>query len=492
VTDPLHPLLDADPAAEDALRALADADPTDLVDLRARLADADPDGRLHPIAMHAVVIGSDVLPTLPDAVADLTSGRSVVLLVDRTPMTRAGADLKAAVHDLLAARYDVHRVELGHPGRELHADEEVVAQATRAVGGADAVVVVGSGTITDIAKAATMGEPRPPLLAVQTAASVNGFADGLSVLLRDGAKRTTPTRWPDVLIVDLEVLVAAPPAMNVAGLGDLLAVFTAPTDWYLAGLFGQDASYHPVPAALCRERVRRLIADAGGIGRGDPAALDELARLLTLSGISMGIAGTTAPSSGAEHVMSHLVDMAREQRDSPLALHGTQVGVATIPAALAWSTLLDEADLAGVDGPRFPEPDVMEQLVRSAFARIDGSGRVGAECWRDYERKLAAWHGSRGRVAQVMREWPAHRVRLAGLVAPAADLAAALAAAGAPVRFGELVPPVEADLARWAVTNARLMRNRFSVVDLLAFTGVWDEGLVESLFTRAGSVGGGF
>lgn len=492
MTDPLHPRHDADPAAEDALRVLADADPTDLAGLRARLADADPDGRLDPIGMRAVVIGSDVLLTLPDAVADVTSGRSVVLLVDRTPIARGGADLKAAVHDLLAARYDVRRVELGLPGQELHADEDVVAQATQAALGADAVVAVGSGTITDIAKAATAGEPRPPLLAVQTAASVNGFADGLSVLLRDGAKRTVPTRWPDVLIVDLEVLVSAPPEMNVAGLGDLLAVFTAPTDWYLAALLGMDASYHPVPAALCRERVRRLIADAEGIGRSDPAALDELARLLTLSGISMGIAGTTAPSSGAEHVMSHLVDMAREQRGSSLALHGAQVGVATIPAAVAWSVLLDEADLADVDGPTFPEPDVMEPIVRSAFATIDPSGRVGGECWRDYERKLAAWHGSRGRIAHVMSEWPTHRSTLARLVAPPAELASALAAARAPTRFAELDPPVEADLARWAVTNARLMRNRFSIADLLAFTGLWSDDLVELLFTRAETVGGGF
>lgn len=492
MTEPLPPRHDADPATEDALRVLTDADPTDLAGLRMRLADADPDGRLHPIAMHAVVIGSDVLPTLPDAVADVTSGRSVVLLVDRTPMARGGADLKVAVHDLLAARYDVRRVELGVPGRELHADEEAVAEATRAVVGADAVVVVGSGTITDIAKAATTGEPRTPLLAVQTAASVNGFADGLSVLLRDGAKRTTPTRWPDVLIVDLEVLVAAPPAMNVAGLGDLLAVFTAPADWYLADLFGMDTSYHPVPAALCRERVRRLLADADGIADGDPAALAELARLLTLSGISMGIAGTTAPSSGAEHVTSHLVDMAREQRGTPLALHGAQVGVATIPTAVAWSVLLDEVDLGVVEGGMYPSADDMEPIVRSAFASIDASGRVGTECWRDYERKLAAWHGNRDRVAQVMSEWPMHRHRLAGLVAAPADLAAALTAAQAPARFAELDPPVEADLARWAVTHARLMRNRFSVADLLAFTGRWTDGLVESLFTRAGTVGGGF
>ena len=60
-----------------------------------------------------------------------------------------------------------------------------------------------------------------PFVVVQTAVSVNAFSDDMAVLLRDGVKRTVPSRWPDVLIVDLEVIAEAPAAMNRAGFGEL-------------------------------------------------------------------------------------------------------------------------------------------------------------------------------------------------------------------------------------------------------------------------------
>ena len=68
--------------------------------------------------------------------------------------------------------------------------------------GAGCVVSVGSGTMTDVAKDASMRAGDIPFVVVQTAVSVNAFSDDMAVLLRDGVKRTVPSRWPDVLIVD--------------------------------------------------------------------------------------------------------------------------------------------------------------------------------------------------------------------------------------------------------------------------------------------------
>ena len=42
----------------------------------------------------------------------------------------------------------------------------------------------------------------------------------------------------------------------------------------------------------------------------EPAGLADLARLLAASGLSMGIVGSTAPASGSEHAVSHLLEMA--------------------------------------------------------------------------------------------------------------------------------------------------------------------------------------
>src|SRR5215210_7076714 len=472
---------------------LEGADPTDLAGLREALALADPAGKLAPIGMSRIEIGADALSLLPEIVSEL--GREaprVVLAVDATPMRRDGGDLKSEAEHLLAQRFEVRRAVLGEGRTQLHADEEALSEAEDLVAEAECVVALGSGTVTDVCKEATARAGAPPLVVVQTAASVNAFSDDVSVLLKSGTKRTVPSRWPDALLVDLATLADAPPAMNLAGFGDIISMWTAPADWYLASAVGMDDSYHPAPVAMLYEGGRELLDDGAALRQGEPEALDRLARVLTLSGITLGIAGKTAPLSGTEHLVSHLIDMSAEQAGSPVAFHGAQVAVATVPVAAAWEVFLAEFDPSALNLDRlFPDESAMEPVVRAAFASIDPSGRVGEECWSDYARKLALWRRSREHVERFFDEWPEHRARLREMVLPPERLGGALREAGAPARFGELDPPVEPAVARWAIRNCHLMRERFTLADLLFFAGWWDEAFVERMLERARSAGGG-
>src|ERR671912_2313337 len=299
---------------------------------------------------------------------DLAAPR-VALVVDATPMRRDGSDLKEEAERLLGGRFEVRRAVIGGKETELHANEEALAEAEAAVAGSDCAVVVGSGTITDVCKEATRRSGGSPLVVVQTAASVNAFSDDMAVLLKSGTKRTVPSRWPDALLVDLKVLAGAPPEMNLAGFGDLLAMWTAPADWYLARAVGMEDSYHHAPIGMLREQGQGLLAGAAGLRRREPEMLDRLARVLTLSGISLGVAGQTAPLSGTEHLVSHLIDMAAEGRHLSLALHGAQVAVAAVPVAAAWEAFLAEFDPANVDADHlFPDAATLEPVVRRAFA----------------------------------------------------------------------------------------------------------------------------
>ncbi|MBA2714055.1 MAG: iron-containing alcohol dehydrogenase [Rubrobacteraceae bacterium] len=477
---------------------LADADPTDLEGLRSSLRASDSEARLLPLGMSRIEIGDGALDSLPEAVAGVARGPGVVLVMDATPMWRGTEDLKGRVAALLAGRFGMRRAVIGTGRAALHADDEALAEAEAAVAGAGCVVVVGSGTITDVCKEATAragrraGEGPPPLVVVQTAASVNAFSDDMAVLLKAGTKRTVPSRWPDVLLVDLPVIADAPPAMNLAGFGDLVSMWTAPADWYLASALGMDDSYHAAPVELLRKGGRRLLDDAAGLRQRDLGALEKLARVLTLSGISLGVAGKTSPLSGTEHLISHLVDMAAEQSDLPLALHGAQVAVAAVTVASAWQMLVDHFDPSTVDPDRlFPSKGDMEPAVREAFSVIDPSGEIGEECWHDYRKKLASWHAARPRVETALRRWPEHRAKIGEMVMPPERLAGALREAGAPVRFSELDPPVGPEVARWALKNCHLMRNRFTLADLLFLAGHWNDDSVEELLERSASAGGG-
>ena len=468
------------------------ADPTDLDGLREALKLADPEGRLAPVGMSRVEIGPEAPGLLPDVVSGLASGPDVVLAMDPTPMRRGGDDLKMEAERLLAERFDVRRAVIGEGRAALHADERALEETAAALTGAGCVVVVGSGTITDICKEATARVGAPPLVVVQTAASVNAFSDDMAVLLKAGTKRTVPSRWPDALLVDIPVLACAPQAMNLAGFGDLISMWTAPADWYLASAVGMDDSYHEAPVAPVREQGRELLEDAAELREGDPGALERLARVLTLSGFTLGVAGKTAPLSGTEHLVSHLIDMYAEQHGLPFAFHGAQVAVAALPVAAAWEAFLEGFDPSGVDLDRlFPDAADVEPVVRRAFARIDPSGGVGEECWSDYREKLALWQSSRPRVEEFLGDWARHRARLGEMVLPPEALGGALGEAGAPARFGALEPPIPPEIARWALESCHLMRNRFTLADLLFYAGWWEGAFVERLLDRARSAGGG-
>ena len=468
---------------------LSRADPTDLDALREALTDSDPDGKLNPIGMSRIEIGTEALDVLTETVSELTRSERVVLVADATPAYRDGEDLKEQVARTLGESFDLERAVIGADKDELHADEETVSEVEEAIEGAGCVVSVGSGTITDLCKMASRNDV--PFVAVQSAGSVNGFSDDFTVLLKGGAKRTVPSRYPDTLLIDLGVLAEAPHEMNAAGFGDLLASFTAPADWYLAYLMGM-GDFHQAPITLLLDQAHELLDEAVALGEREPEALYKLARVLTLSGLACGAAGSTAPGSGVEHLVSHLLDMSAVQLHRPFAFHGAQVGVATVPVAAAWEALFSGLDPARIDpADCFPEPEEVEPVVREAFAEIDPSGQVGEECWSDYSKKIARWKGCRPQFEGFLGNWPRYKDELKEMVVPPERLGNALKESGAPARFSELNPPIPEETAFWALKNCHLMRNRFTLADLLFFIGWWDDGFVEKLFDRARSVGGG-
>jgi glycerol-1-phosphate dehydrogenase [NAD(P)+] len=470
---------------------LSRADPTDLDTLREALAASDPAGELNPIEMSRIEIGPEALDVLIETVSELTRGERVVFVADATPAYRDGGDLKEQVARTLGESFELERAVIGADREELHADEEAVAEVEEAIHGAGCVVSVGSGTITDLCKIASKNRGYVPLVVVQTAGSVNGFSDDYTVLLKGGAKRTVPSRYPDALLVDLGVLAGAPHEMNAAGFGDLLASFTAPADWYLAYLMGM-GDFHQAPIELLLKQAHELLDEAAALKGHEPEALYRLARVLTLSGIALGVGGSTAPYSGTEHLVSHLLDMSAVQFDRPFAFHGAQVGVATVPVAAAWEALFSEFDPAKIDPDHcFPEPDDVESVVRAAFTEIDPSGEVGEECWSDYSKKIERWKGCQPQFEGFLENWPRYRDELRKMVISPERLGNALKESGAPARFGELNPPIPEETAFWALKNCHLMRNRFTLADLLFFVGWWDDGFVERLFERARSAGGG-
>jgi glycerol-1-phosphate dehydrogenase [NAD(P)+] len=473
-----------------AARDLSGADLARSPDrIRAALATAPEADRLQPLGLGGVLLGSGVSDQVASLAGELRTGPGdIALLMDRRPMPGPRGEIKAAVAAALedAGEGPVHPAYLGDDSAEVHADEATLATAVDAVHGAALLVTIGSGTIADIGKYASAQLHGLPHLVVQTAASVNGFADDQSVLVVDGVKRTTPTRWPDRLVIDTDVVGLAPPVMNQAGLGDLLATYTAPADWLLARFVRQDDSFSPAAVTLARDHVDAAVEAAEGVASGEPEAIELLAAALTLSGISMGVVGRTAPGSGMEHTVSHLLEMTEAQ---DATLHGAKVGVVSVFGACLWDVIRDAAANGGLAGLRFPGETEMKARVTQAFADVDPSGAMAAECWSDYQRKLARWHAARPRLETLADRWPWFDADVSRLLATPERLVSALQRAQAPVRLSDL--GIDPERGRWALAHCHLMRDRFTIADLAFFMGRWEPADVDALIARARALGGG-
>jgi glycerol-1-phosphate dehydrogenase [NAD(P)+] len=163
--------------------------------------------------------------------------------------------------------------------------------------------------------------------------------------------------------------------------------------------------------------------------------------------------------------------------------------VSTVVAALVWRRVLEEIADGRLSQLVVPDPLEAEAAVREAFATVDPSGEMAAECWREHERKLRRFATAGERVALAAEHWPSHEPALRHLLAGAGSIVEALRAAGAPVDFSQLTPPVGRETAVWAVASCNLMRERFSVADLACFLGIWDEVFVDSLLSEANALG---
>jgi glycerol-1-phosphate dehydrogenase [NAD(P)+] len=306
------------------------------------------------------------------------------------------------------------------------------------------------------------------------------------VTLKDGVKRTVPSVWPDVVVADAETVAGAPARMNRAGYGEMTSMYVAPADWRLAALIGIDGSFHPGPVRLLDALSADLDACAPGVATGEPEAVQQLTWALALRGIATGVAGSTACLSGVEHLVSHMLDLRAAQLSLPTGLHGEQVGAGSVVAACAWELLRDR--LAAAPDARVQDSALdaaaAETRVRTAFADLDPSGRIADECWRDYSRKLQRVAAALPRIDEVLAGWTVHEPELTALTRPAATIAGGLQAAGTPALLEDLGSEVDGVTARWAIENCALMRDRFTVVDLLTLLGWWESSDVDELLAR--------
>ena len=108
---------------------------------------------------------------------------------------------------------------------------------------------------------------------------------------------------------------------------------------------------------MTRSAVQEVYQSAHHLAGRSEEAYEKLTYGLLLSGLAMQLMGNSRPASGAEHHISHLMEMEPQGLGVySSALHGEKVGAATLLVAREYQHLAETADIASLVQPyRFPD-----------------------------------------------------------------------------------------------------------------------------------------
>lgn len=185
------------------------------------------------------------------------------------------------------------------------------------------VVGVGGGRVLDAAKYAA-GKANLPMIAIATNLAHDGIASPVAILEHDGTRSSNGVPVPAAVVIDLDVVRDGPDRFLRAGIGDVLSNLSAVADWELSrDINGEEVD--GLAASMARTAATALLNHPADTHNDD--FLTVLAEGLVLSGLSMAVAGTTRPCSGACHEISHAIDRLFPTKSAP---HGEQVGVGAL------------------------------------------------------------------------------------------------------------------------------------------------------------------
>jgi len=235
------------------------------------------------------------------------------------------------------------------------------------------IVGLGGGKSVDVGKLAA-SKVNLPFFSVPTSASHDGIASPFASIRGMEKHYSIKAKPPVGILADVKVIAAAPPRLFAAGCGDLVAKLTAVRDWQL-GHSDRGEYYGEYAASLALMSGQLVIDNSKKMGRRDRSAVRDLVEALISTGVAAGIAGSSRPCSGSEHLFSHALDAISPGN----GLHGEKCGIGTIMVAklqgLDWRAI--RTALKNVKAPvtaadvSVSDDQVAEALVNASSIRPD-------------------------------------------------------------------------------------------------------------------------
>lgn len=233
----------------------------------------------------------------------------------------------------------------------LHADNHGVELALKQLpDDCDHLIAVGSGTVHDITRycAHKLGLP---FVSCPTAASVDGFCSSVAAMTWNGFKKTFEAVAPRLVVADLDIISKAPIRLTRSGFGDMIGKYIALADWRISHLLSDEYFCDRIHN-MTLDATNAVAGSATQIINGELSAYEKLTYGLLMSGLAMQLLGNSRCASGAEHHISHIIEMQPSGLDAHSdALHGEKVGVGTLICCKEYHRIANDPSIQWRDYP---------------------------------------------------------------------------------------------------------------------------------------------
>ena len=465
-------------------------DPSKMDQLKQLIKSESKGETFEEIALQRVAIGKHIIEQLPAIMNEISSApvSAVLIVTDETPIKRGGAVLKDLIAEIFQGQgiqTQVLTLTADKTGL-LHADVQAAAEVQSKIAAGCGLIGIGGGTITDICKYAAFlwqkEDPqrgRVPLIVCQAATSGSAFGANQAVIFKDGVKRTLHARYPSAIAVDLDVIESAPRNLNIAGFGDMSGILISSIDWYVSHLLGMSDGYSELVVDIMQDSGRALLEVDRQVAAMSPAGIEVLAKILAIMGIVSSLGFGTAPISGFDHMISHALDFEGLTTGRKLSLHGAQVGLGATYASVAYNYFVREFSPAKIDIDRFyPSEQEAYKDLQTRMNPLNPDAKSMDELWTHYNEKLILLKKNRLHFEKFLNDWDqpgGPRDQISGKLIPAAQIIEALYLSGNPTVPEDLTPPISPTIMKFAFLNARFMRNRFIMADIMGLAGMMND-----------------
>lgn len=285
-----------------------------------------------------VVVGEEIIRDMGAILEELEIGNNALIIW--------GPNVKKIVGDTLLQSLEKKRFSINWEiaGASTFQEVERIAKLAKKTS-SSFLIGVGGGRSIDIAKLASFNS-KLPFVSVPTSASHDGISSPFASVKGLDRPYSIVAKPPIAIIADIRIISKAPFSLMVSGCGDLISKRTAVRDWELA--HERNGEYYGgYSANLALLSADLVIDNSSQIANRAADSVRVVVEALISAGVAAGIAGSSRPCSGSEHLFSHAMDIVAPGK----GMHGEKCGMGTIMMAklhgLDYKQIRDALDRIG-------------------------------------------------------------------------------------------------------------------------------------------------